>query len=278
MVQGALGQLDSIPLQVLLEAVIAEVTLTDQLQYGVQSFFKSGKASGLLSTVPNSSLALTPGGFSFVFQNNSVSALLELLAQVTTVQVVSSPEVMVVNNHTASLQVGDDVPIATASAVSTVTSSPSIVNSIQMESTGVILKVTPRVNPGGLVLMDVSQDVSASVNTTTSSIDSPTIQQRRIATTVAVQDGQTIALGGLISDNRSRSRTGFPWLMDLPVVGPLFGLTNDNSTRTELLVLITPHVVRDRQSAERVTEELRSKLSSMHVFDPKPVPADGSPR
>lgn len=174
------------------------------------------------------------------------------------------------NSHTASLDVGDQVPIATASAVSVQSAGAPIVNSIQMQSTGVILKVTPRVNQGGLVLLDIDQEVSTSVPTTSSSIDSPTIQERKISSSIAVQDGQTIALGGLISDSRSKSRTGIPWLGDLPVAGALFSTTSDNITRTELLVLITPHVVRDEKSAADATDELRAKLPLMKSFERTP--------
>jgi general secretion pathway protein D len=135
-----------------------------------------------------------------------------------------------------------------------------------MRDTGIILRVTPRVNRGGMVSMEVGQEVSNSVETTTSKIDSPTIQQRRVSSSVAVQDGQTIAIGGLIKDSRTNTRTGIPVLGDLPVVGPLFGVTESDNTRTEIVVLITPHVVRDQKSAESATEELRSKLSLIRAL------------
>jgi general secretion pathway protein D len=115
--------------------------------------------------------------------------------------------------------------------------------------------------------MEVGQEVSASVPTTTSAIDSPTIQERRVLSSIAVQDGQTIALGGLISDSRTKSRTGVPLLSDIPVIGALFSSTSINSTRTELIVLITPHVVRDQKSAQDVTEEFRAKLPLIRTFE-----------
>lgn len=171
------------------------------------------------------------------------------------------------NNHAALMQVGDEVPIPTSSAISVQTPGAPIVNTIQLQNTGIILRVTPRVNQSGMVTMDISQEVSASTPTTTSNIDAPTIQQRLVATSVAVHDGQTIALGGLISDRRTRSRSGIPWLKDVPGLGALFGSPNDQVDRTELLVLITPHVVRDREEARRVTEELRVKLPMTRILD-----------
>jgi general secretion pathway protein D len=115
--------------------------------------------------------------------------------------------------------------------------------------------------------MDISQQVSTPGPTTSSAIQSPTIQQREIDTTVAVQDGQTLALAGLISDNVTNSVNGVPWLSDIPVMGALFGATNDNATRDEIIVLVTPHVVRDASTARRVTDELREKIPLTRVFD-----------
>ena len=269
-IESALQQLDTVPLQVLLEASVAEVTLTNELKYGLQYFFKNGTTSVLSSGVAPTAIDVSPsGGLSVAFTNGaSVRAVLDLLSSITKIKVISSPELMVLNNHTASLQVGDQVPVPTSSAVSVSTPGAPVVNTIELRDTGVILRVTPRVNSGGLVLMDVNQEVSASVPTTSSAIDSPTIQQRRVSSSIAVQDGQTIALGGLISDSRNSSKNGIPYLNELPIVGPLFGTTDDTVTRTELLILITPHVVRDQQSAREVSDELRAKLPLMHQFDP----------
>jgi general secretion pathway protein D len=180
------------------------------------------------------------------------------------------------NNQKARLQVGDQVPVATASAVSTLTSGAPVVNTIEYRDTGVILEITPRVNANGLVMLDLAQEVSGVSSTTTSSLNSPTIQQRRISSSVAVEDGQTIALGGLIQDNRTESRTGIPVLQNLPYVGALFGVRTKSLTRTELVVLMTPHVVHNRKSAEDITAELRSKLPLLappvYVVRPAPVP------
>jgi general secretion pathway protein D len=269
-IEEAIDQLDTIPLQVMVEASVAEVTLTKDLSYGVQSFFKNGPAQTLLSQAAPP-LGLSTGGLSFAFtRGTSINAVLDLLSTVSTVKVLSAPTVIVLNNHTASLDVGNQIPVATASAVSVQAAQAPVVNTIQQQITGIILKVTPRVNQGGLVQMDLSQEVSEPVilpGNVTSSIQSPTIQERKIETTVAVQDGQTLALGGLISDNVTSGITGVPWLSEVPVVGSLFGTTNDSITRSEIIVLVTPHVVRDAQSAAGITDELRTKLPLTHVFD-----------
>jgi general secretion pathway protein D len=261
LVEQALQQLDAVPLQVMLEACVAEVHLTNQLQYGLQYYFRNGNFSLLRSAVLPASLAADTGGLSLVFsQGNNIQAVLDLIASLTKVTVISAPRVMVVNNRTASIEVGDQVPIATSTAVGVITANAPVVNTIQLLDTGIILRVTPRVGAGGLVLLDINQEVSSVVPTTSSTLNSPTIQQRKITSSIAVQDGQTLAIGGLISDTRTKSRSGIPYLMDLPYVGPLFSLRNDQVDRTELIVLITPRVVHDEHEADSVTEELREKL------------------
>lgn len=170
---------------------------------------------------------------------------------------------MVLNNQTATLQVGDQVPIATQSAVGVGAPGTPIVNSIQFRDTGVILKVTPRVNEGGLVLLDINQEVSDVAKTTTSTINSPTIQQRKLASSISVGNGETIALGGLIRDRQNSGNSGIPLLKDVPVLGHLFRADSQGGTRTELLVLLTPRVVRSPADIRRVTDELREKLRGL---------------
>jgi general secretion pathway protein D len=211
-------------------------------------------------------------GFSYLFTNGTtISATLNALASITNVKVLSAPNLLVLNNHTAALQVGDEVPVETASSVSTIGSDAPIVNSIDYLNTGVILKVTPRVNDGGLVLLDISQEVSDVAGTPPASaqIQSPTIEQRRIASSIAVQDGQTIALGGMISDTRSDEKDGLPLLKDIPYLGNLFSNTDDSDTRTELIVLLTPRVIRNTTDAETVTQELREKIKLADPLQPR---------
>ena len=187
--------------------------------------------------------------------------MINALAEVTNVNVISSPQLMVLNHQIARLQVGDQVPVAVQSATSVIDPDAPIVNSIEYRDTGVILEVVPRVNAGGLVVLEITQEVSDVVEKTSSTLNSPTIQQRQIESTVAIQSGETIALGGLIRDSRTQGETGVPLLMDIPLLGNLFKTTTDFNDRTELLVRLTPRVLQGAQDARAITEELRQRLS-----------------
>jgi general secretion pathway protein D len=267
-IETALRELDATPLQVFLEAAIAEVTLTNDLKYGLQYFYKpSDNHQVVLTDTASTAIAAVLPGFSYIFSNgNSIKVILSALADKTHVEVISSPKLLVLNNQSATLQVGDRVPIVTEQAVSTVSPGAPVVNSVQYADTGVILKLTPRVNHGGLVMLDITQEVSEVSPTTTSGIDSPTIHERKINSSVAVQDGETIALGGLISNSTTVEHAGIPFLEEIPVLGNLFRTTTNNGTKTELMVLVTPHVVSDVTTARAVTEELRKKLPSVQYL------------
>ena len=261
MLEDAVQQLDVLPLQVLIEATILEVSLNDDLRFGVQWFFDSGRSEFALSELANGTAGTIFPGFSYVFeQSQDARVVVNALTKVTDVNIVSSPQLMVLDNQTAELQVGNQVPIATKSAVSVTNPQAPIVNSIEFRDTGVLLRVTPRVNNSGLVVLEIEQEVSGVLATTTSGIDSPTIQQRKIASTVAVQSGDSVTLGGLIRDERQKGSSGVPILSDIPLIGSLFGAKIDEQERTELLVLITPRVVRNRHEAREVTRELRDRM------------------
>ena len=176
--------------------------------------------------------------------------------------VLSSPQIMVVDNQPARLQVGALVPYLTSQSQSTLVANATVLNSVSYQPTGVILEVTPRINGGGLVTLDIDQEVS-DVDTsapTTSGITSPQFQERSVTSRVVVQDGQTIGLAGLIQDSVSRGNQGIPWLKDIPLLGFLGGQQNNTRTRTELLVLITPHVIHDQRDARALTEDMREAL------------------
>jgi general secretion pathway protein D len=269
MIEATLKRLDLTPLQVLIEVTIAEVTLNDDLRYGLQWFFQSGQHGATFSTLSTGDVSSAYPGFSYVLSAANARVVLNALTQVTDVRVVSSPQLMVLDNQKARLQVGDQVPIATQSAVSVSDPNAPIVNSIEFRDTGVILSVTPRVNAGGLVTLEVTQEVSDVTATTTSDLNSPTIQQRSIESTVAVQSGDTIALGGLIQDRNENNVSGLPLLSELPILGNLFKTTNKTKKRTELLVLITPRVVRDRREGQSVTEELRKRMTGLEPLQMK---------
>jgi len=270
-VESALRRLDVSPQQVLVEATIAEITLKGELKYGMEWFFtnqvgdKSGH--GLLDLTANATGigALIPGfSYSIIDKAGAVRAVLNALAEDSRLNVISSPSLMVLNNQTANIDVGEEVPVVTQQQQSTVGTSSPIVNSIEYRNTGVLLAVTPRVNAGGMVVMDVEQEVSQVVDegTDTTSL-TPTISKRSITTSVAVQSGQTVVLGGLLREQKVESRSGIPGLYNMPIIGPLFGATLDEQVRTELVVLITPRAVRNAADAAQVTDEFRSKMESL---------------
>ena len=254
--------LDVVASQVLIEAVIAEVTLNDKLQYGVQwQLSKGGTPSASFSNAITGGVAAAFPGFNYAINAANIAATLSALNSLTHVNVISTPSLMVLDNKTARLQIGDQVPITTQTATSTVTASTAIVNSITMQDTGVILSVTPRINESGRVQLEIEQEVSAVVRTTTSGIDSPTIQQRRVKTTVVVNDGEVLALGGMIQEQTNKTSAQLPVLGDIPGLGALFSNRNNDVQKTELVILITPRVVRDGTESRLVTEEYRRKMN-----------------
>ena len=269
LVREALKKLDIVPLQVLIEATIAEVTLNDELRYGLQWFFDGGDNEFTFSTAVSGAVDPLFPGFSYIFENSDIRVVLDALDEVTDVNVISSPQLLVQDNQEARLQVGDQVPVQTSAATSVRDADAPIVNSIEFRDTGVILGVTPHVNASGLVSMEIIQEVSDVVETTTSDIDSPTIQQRMVESTVAIHSGQTVALGGLIREANSKGRSGLPGLSRIPLLGNLFGSTSVEKARTELLILITPRVIRNRSEAQEVTDELRNRMRSVQPLGQK---------
>jgi general secretion pathway protein D len=257
-IEGMLRKIDIIPLQVMIEATIAEVTLNDNLAYGTQ--FLLGTPGNVTATLSFSSTAAFASNFPGFVLANGMKEAINALASVTQVKVLSAPQVTVMDNEPARLQVGALVPVIVQSAQSTIAANAPIVNSVEYRDTGVIMLVTPRVNSGGLVTLDISQEVSDVASTTSSNIDSPTFNQRLIRTRVAVQDGQTVGMAGLIRDNDKQGNTGIPLLKDIPYLGSLISSQNNARERTELLVLITPHVVKDQRDALALTEDLRNGL------------------
>jgi len=183
--------------------------------------------------------------------------VLDALNSVSDVNVISTPTLTVMDNKKATLQVGDSVPINTGSTISAVGTQ----NSVSFKDTGVILGITPRVSDDGRVVLDIEQDVSTAVKTTTSGIDSPTIQQRRVKTTVTVNDGESILLAGLVQDNSTRERTQVPILGDLAVIGNAFKTKDDTISRTELVIAITPQVIRDSHQIDQIAAEYRDSLN-----------------
>ncbi len=266
MIRQVLQGIDVPPLQVLIQVTVAEVVLNDKLNYGVEFYINAGNLNSLLTTGA-SAVAVTPTtpGFalSWVTGKFGQQALLEALSDVTETRVISTPRLLVMSNQTARLQVGDVVPIITQSATSTVTSNPLVLNNVTYKETGVVLEVTPRVSSGGMVTMDVNQSVSDVVNTTTSTIDSPTIRQRRLTSTISVKSGDSILLGGLIQQQNTRENSGIPVLNEIPGIGALFGTRNRNAGRTELIMLMTPRVIGNEDAARDATAKVESEFSAV---------------
>ncbi|MET0091042.1 MAG: type II secretion system secretin GspD [Candidatus Thiodiazotropha sp.] len=270
-ISNALERLDVRQLQVMVEATIIEVALEDELQYGLQWAFNTNinggryDGQGVLSNSSAADIAnILPGfNFSVLRSVNDVRMVLNALASDSLVRVLSSPSVMVLDNETASIQVGDQVPIVTRQSQSTSTSDSQLINNISYRDTGVLLEVTPRVNPSGLVTLDISQEVSDVSSNSTSTVDSPTISTRKITSTVAVQNGEALILGGLIKDQDTSGSSGLPYLSNIPLIGWLFGQESKFNRRTELVVVLVPSVVSSPTDNRQIVESFRRRLEGL---------------
>jgi general secretion pathway protein D len=279
-VEAMLHKVDIMPLQVRIDAVIAEVTLNNNLAYGTQFFFRHHALNGgLVQEAANSSTTgifsatnpavpgSTPPNFTFNVGGAGGDVVLQALQDVTTVKVLSAPELLVLDNETAQLQVGNQVPVQNGQLTAeTGAATPAVATSTSYVSTGVITAVTPRVNSSGLVTLDVQQEVSSVLPQSSvsgnsgSSISSPTFSDRVVKSRIVVEDGQTVGMAGLITDNVSTDNSGIPWLKDVPILGLLAGNQNNSRTRTELLILLTPHVIHDQRDARALTQDLREQM------------------
>jgi general secretion pathway protein D len=280
-INAMLSKIDISPVEVRIDATIAEVDLDNALQYGTQFFFKSGDINAVLSTGTSAALNTSFPGFVLSGAGSDAAPLaISALQSVTKVNILSSPELMVLDGQAASLQVGDLVPYLSQTSQSTITSTSEVVNSIDYRETGVILQVTPHVGANGLVTLDVAQEVSGVASgVTTAGINSPTFTERAVTSRVAIADGQTIGLAGLISDNDSHANSGIPFLKNIPLLGDLVSNQNNSRTREELLVLITPHVIRTQNDADALTADLREELPNAANVEPALQfnPPGGSP-
>jgi general secretion pathway protein D len=274
-VERALRDIDKPRRQVAIEATIAEVTLTDDLAYGVQYFLTSkdvgagvnkgsvGLFGAAQSAAQTIALQRALPGFNLLLGAEATPRLiLNALQRYTDVKVLSSPSIVALDNQPALLQVGDEVPITTSSATVLTNSNLPVVNTIEMRNTGVILRVLPRVHSNGTIQLEVDQEISNVVNQDQPTL-TPTIAQRRVHSTVAVTSGQMVLLGGLISERDQRVRSGVPGLRDVRVLGDLFGSTTGIKQRSEIIIFIRPQLVRNSVDARAVTEEFREKLQTM---------------
>jgi general secretion pathway protein D len=267
-IEAAIRRLDVAPRQVLIEATIAEVTLSDTLDHGVRWFLEQGDYElGFNAPVPAS--AIGEGlAYAFFDADSQVSAFFDLLGTASEVNFLSTPQVMVLDNQTANIRVGDQIPVTTRSSQSTINPDSPIVTEVQFRDTGTLLTVTPRINAGGQVTLEISQEVSLpGTEPAVGGGGNVAIAQRTINSSVIVQSGQTVVLGGLILENTSEGRSGIPGLMNIPGIGKIFSSTSRDTFRTELLVTVKPVVVENQRQMQRVTEELRSRMREASEFE-----------
>lgn len=304
-IRDVIEKLDVMPMQVHIEAQVAEVNLTGALSYGVNWYFENavnapatatdggltnGTGIGLGAGLANAAgrniwgdIAgkVGSGGVAWSFLGKNAAAIITALDQVTNVRLLQTPSVFVRNNAEATLNVGSRIAINSTS-INTGLGSDSSFSSVQYIDTGVILKVRPRVTKDGMVFLDIVQEVSspenrpaaclsatATVNAAACNVD---INTRRVKTEAAVQSGDTIMLAGLIDDSTTDGSDGVPFLSKLPVVGALFGTKTKDSRRREVIVLITPSIVRNPQEARNLTDEYGQKFKAMEPLKPSQKP------
>jgi general secretion pathway protein D len=297
-VEQTIRQIDRPQRQIAIEATIAEVTLNDQLNYGVQFFLASQKgsisntisgitpspsgeaASNAVNAAAGALLGRVVPGFNFLIgAENSPRVVLDALHGITNVKVLSNPSLVVLDNQVATLQVGDQVPFSTGTAT-VLTANNTVVNTIDYKNTGIILRVLPRANANGNIVLDIEQEISNVAAGSGQSL-TPTISQRRVKSSIAVASGQTVLLAGLISETENRMRQGIPLLDSIPGVGDAFAHQNTARNRTELILFIRPTVIKDAVDAHVIAEQMRTKMNSQLVGTSNPVvvlPAPKVPR
>lgn len=277
-IKNILKELDAIPRQVLLDVLIAEVTLTDDQSFGIeyeilrgtrsifgQAFGSRGAIrSGILPAPPTGGGTTQFGqGISGIIGSNDLKVFINALLSDSRVKVLSSPTILATDNRPARIQVGTEEPIPTGTIVAAV-GQVSSSTTIQYRNTGRIVTIIPQVNSLGLVHLQIKAEASQRGSNVVLGQDSfPSFETRDAETTAVVQDGETLAIGGIIADRKSRSRRGIPFLMDIPVIGRFFGATFDEVDRTELLMLITPRVIRNVAEARDATREFKERLSTV---------------
>ncbi len=262
-IQSVLNDIDREPAQVFIEAQILEVTLTKDLNYGVDWKKVGGKLTASSYSSTSTAFSSIAPGLTLNYLGNDIEAAVTALGSQSKVKIVSAPKITTVENGTAMLQVGDQVPIVTQTAQSTVTTTSALVSTVEYKDTGVMLQVTPHITAGDHIVMDVSQQVSSVSKTSTSGIDSPTISQRQMQSRLIVPEGTVVALGGLISSQESGSDQGVPGLKNVPLIGNLFKGTTKSLDRTELVVLLQARVIRDNTGYAMILSNLGSDLKDM---------------
>jgi len=282
-IERTLRQLDRPQLQVSIDATIAEITLNDSLAYGVQYFLKSsdigaGQNKGSIVFNPlnaSPTIGRVLPAFNFLVGTEATPrVVLDALHGVTDVKVLSTPSIVVVDNQVATLQVGDQIPVTTQSATAVTAPGAPVVNNIDYRNTGVILRVVPRINVNGNVLLDIEQEISNVADNGQAQTLTPTVSQRKVKSTISVASGQTVLLGGLISETQNRTRSGIPLLDQIPNIGEAFSRNTGTVARTELIIFIRPQIIRDSIDAFHIAEELRGKMRGRLNASDQPATPD----
>ena len=268
-ISKVLNKLDIVSRQVLINVVVAEVTLEETTEYGIQWYLKDhyGDYSGQgmldikdsLKTVNSALGASTQFTYSIFNSADVLKGLVSALGKESDINILSSPNVLAVDNKAARIEVGEDVPTITGQVTD---ANGGVTNTVQYKKTGIILEVTPHINSSGLVKMELVQEVSEK-GSLDQELQNYSILNRKVETNLVVEDNQTILMGGMMKSNKSNSESGIPFVKDLPFVGYLFKGTTDEVKKTELIFLITPHVVNNRKDADRITREFSSKIEGV---------------
>ena len=277
-VRSLLESLDKPSKEALIEVTVAELTLKDDFQLGVEWLAKEAKLDGSKVRFGTlGALSIGSGGFNYarIDSAGDVRLLLNALASSNNATVLSSPRVVASSGETASIQVGQEVPIITSQQTTPTTGGTgSILQSVQYRTTGVLLTVKPVIHSGDQIEIDVSQEVSSAGVTNTGVNSSPTFGTRRLQTKMTLKNGSTVMLGGLISNNKSAGQAGIPLLKDIPVLGQVFRTDTDHSDRTELIVIITPYILSNNDDAVAVTEAFKKQLGPWSRTAPLPGKED----
>jgi general secretion pathway protein D len=271
-VEETIKKLDILPKQVMIETLVAEITLTDNMRFGLEYFLKAGEFTFQNLTIPggigrNALQNLTPGatvargGFSLTFvDSESFKLFLNSLSNYTTINTLATPHVLTLNNREAKIQIGQEVPIVTGTqADSTGDQTSQVFQTIQQRNIGRILAIKPHVNEKREVTLDLNLEVTDTLPNSTVE-GTPSFSKRAVQTSIVVEDGQSLVIGGIISTNRRKDESGFPWLSRIPVIKYLFGSESESFDRTELIIMLTPRVVGNPIEGRGLTEEFRRRL------------------
>jgi general secretion pathway protein D len=259
-IEHALSKLDTPPLQVLMEVTIMDVQLTGSFSYGMQWFLEHGDANSGGSAIIGDALNFAQTfSYSSVRSGGDVRSVLGLLASDGKVDVLSSPSILVRNNRKASIRVGDQQPISTASLNENGT---IIATSVEFRDTGILLEIQPSITSSGTINVDLTQEV-IDVGDIDTATGQRTFLNRNLSTSVSVNNGETIILGGLIRSNSAITKSGVPGLRDLPGIGFLFGQTVTSDVRTELLIILSPRIIRNPEENNDVMKEYKAKFKHL---------------